>query len=317
MNTTLVRELYEGIDALPIVDIHTHVDWRTGTATNIGDILSYHYYTELTNSADFQQGKFPFDDPKELTWTILPKLALIRNTVQYDWLMTISREYLGLDPSEWCAENWEFIFDRSVEIMGRPEWREELIAKSNIVRVYLTNQYDEKFEGLDTTFYTPCLRTEPFVLWFDRATQREEMGAFLGRPIRLVADLRAAIDKTFANFVAHGMGYAAMSIPTGFQTLAVSDQDAQRLLDRMVAGSALDDDARRAWGAFAMNQLCEACRKHGKPFHLMIGVDRDVYAHGVPSGTDLFDSVNSMRGYDYLLNTYWEPRCFRTPLAWS
>ena len=98
MNSALVRELYDRIDCLPIVDIHTHVDWKTGTAANIGDILSYHYYTELTNSAAYQEGKFPFGDPEALTREILPKLGLIRNTVQYDWLMTISREYLWPGP---------------------------------------------------------------------------------------------------------------------------------------------------------------------------------------------------------------------------
>lgn len=308
MNSELVRKLYERIDALPIVDVHTHVDWKTGTAANIGDILSYHYYTELTNSAEFQHGEFPFGDPQELTRVILPKLALISNTVQHDWLMTISREYLGLDPDQWRPENWRSIFDRSVVVMDRPGWREELIARCNIRRVFLTNQYDEDLEGLDTTFYSPCLRAEPFTLWFERADQREGIGAFLGRPIRLTTDFCAGIDKVFAKFMAHGMGYAAMSIPANFQTFEVSDEDAQRLLDKMVGGTALDDDERRAWGAFAMNRICDACRKYGKPFHLMIGVNREVYAHGVPSGMDLFDSVNSMRGYDYLFNTYWDVR---------
>ena len=166
MNGELVRKLYERIDALPIVDVHTHVDWKMGTAANIGDILSYHYYTELTNSAEFQHGEFPFGDPQELTRVILPKLALISNTVQHDWLMTISREYLGLDPDQWRPENWRSIFDRSVVVMDRPGWREELIARCNIRRVFLTNQYDEDLEGLDTTFYSPCLRTEPWTRWW-------------------------------------------------------------------------------------------------------------------------------------------------------
>ena len=308
MNSALVKELYEQLDSLPIVDIHTHVEWKTGTAANIGEILSYHYYTELTNSADFQGGRFPFEDPKELTRVILPKLALIHNTVQYDWLMTISREYLGLDASEWYPENWEYIFDRSVDVMGRPDWRQQMLAQSGISRVFLTNQYDDDLEGLDTGLYGPCLRTEPFILWMDRADTREQMAAFLGRAIRHTDDVFAAIDKAFAKFVAHGMGYAAMSIPAGFCTDFVADEDAQRLLDKMVAGTVLDDSERGIWGAYAMNRMCDACRKYGKPFHLMIGVNRDVYAHGVPSGTDLFDSVNSMRGYDYIFNTYEDVR---------
>jgi len=308
MNSALVKELYERIDAIPILDIHTHVDWKTGTASSIGEVLSYHYYTELTNSAEFQEGKFPFDDPEELVRVILPKLALIRNTVQYDWLMTISREYLGLDPSEWEPDNWRYIYERSVEVMDRPEWREELIAQSGIVRIFLTNQYNDDLEGLDTSFYSPCLRTEPFTIWMDRVEEREGIGAFLGRPLRSTKDFIAAIDKTFEKFVVHGMGYAAMSIPANLETFYVAEEDAQRLLDRLVNGAVWTEEESAAWSAYGFNRMCDACRKYNRPFHLMIGVNRDVYAHGVPSGMDLFDAVNSMRGYDYLFNTYWDVR---------
>ncbi len=304
MNSTLVRELFSLIDALPIVDIHTHVDWRTGTAKNIGEVLSYHYYTELTNSADFQEVKLPYTDPKALTKAILPKLSLISNTVQYDWLMTISREFLSLDPADWQPENWEAIYDHSAAIMDRAEWCSELIDQCNLVRVFLTNQYDETFDGMDTSFYTPCLRTEPFVIYMDQPAERERMAAYLGREVRRPADVVAAIDKTFERFLDAGMGYAAMSIPVNWRTFAVSDEDAQRLLDKTVAGTAWDAQDCEAWGAYSMCLLADACRKYKKPFHLMIGVNRGVYAQGVPGGTDLFDAVNSMRGYDYLLNTY-------------
>ncbi len=304
MTTALTAELYRRINALPIVDIHTHVDWKTGTAASIGDILSYHYYTELTNSAEFQGGVFPFGKPAELTREILPKLRFITNTVQYDWLMTISREYLGIAPSEWRPENWQKIFDRSVAVMGRREWRAEMVQKSNIVRVFLTNQYYDDLEGLDQSFYSPCLRTEPFILWIDRAAERESMAKFLGRAVRTTNDLVAAIDKTFEKFVRHGMGYAAMSIPSNFQTYEVATADAQRVLDKAVSGTALDAGEKELWGAWAMDRMCDACRKYRRPFHLMVGVNRDVYAQGVPMGQDLFDSVNSMAGYEHILNKY-------------
>ncbi len=307
MNSILVRELYEEIDTLPIVDIHTHVQWKTGTAANIGELLSYHYYTELTNAADYEQEPLPFDDPQELMRRIYPKLAYIRNTVQYDWLMTISRTLLGIEAAAWELEkNWETIFRASEKVMGSPEWTTEVIDKADIARVFLTNQYDEDLEGLDPTFYTPCLRTEPFVLWMDRPEERKALESFLGQPLRSPADLDAVIDKTFDKFMRHGMGYAAMSIPSGFQTRHVTDEDAQRLLNRLVEGASWDAAERETWGAYAMNRISEACRRYGRPFHLMIGVSRDVYAQGVPSGQDLFDSVNSMSGYEYLFNTYWD-----------
>jgi glucuronate isomerase len=307
MNTTLVSELFRQIDAMPIYDVHTHVDWKTGTASNIGQILSYHYYTELTNSAEFSQGQIPFDDPRELTRMIVDKVWLINNTVQFDWLMSISAEMLGLFREDWYAENWEHIWERSVDVMGRPEWRDRLIELASLQRIFLTNQYDDDLEGLDTGFYTPCLRTEPFILWNGPA-EREGLGQFLGRPLARVADFAQAIDKAFAKFVAQGMGYAAMSIPANWSTCFVSEEDAQRLLDRAINGSAWGKEEKAVWGAYAMNRIADACRQYGKPYHLMVGVNRDVYAQGVPSGTDLFDAVNSLRGYDYLLNTYWDVR---------
>jgi len=308
MNGALVTELYERIDMLPIVDIHTHVNWKSPTATNIGDILSYHYYTELANAAAFQEGGFPYDDPEALTRVILPKLAPLRNTVQYDWLMTISREYLGIDPWEWEPENWRFIYDQSVEVMGRPEWRQELIAQANIRRVFLTNQYDDDLDGLDTSFYTPCLRCEPFVTGLHHAQEREGLAAFLGRPLRAPEDVVAAIDRTFQRFVAHGMGYAAISTPTNLITFEVADEVVGRLLAQLVESGEWSPEERQVWAAWAMNRIADACRKYDRPFHLMIGVNRDAYAQGVPSGRDLFDSVNSMHGYDYLFNAYPEVR---------
>ncbi len=306
MNSALIADLYRRINDLPILDIHTHVEWKTGTAQSIGDILSYHYYTELTNSAEFQGGKFPFEDPKALTREILPKLSLIKNTVQYDWLMTISRDYLGIPAADWKPENWERIYDRSVDVMGRPEWRDEMIKQSNIIKVFLTNEFDDDFEGMDSSFYAPCLRTESFIIWIDRPAIRDGFAQVIGRPVKVTSDVVEAMDKTFARFVKHGMGYAAMSIPTGFQTFEVADEDAQRILDKAIAGGALDCCEMNTWSAWAMNRVCDHCRKYKKPFHLMIGVNRDTYEHGVPRGTDLVDSVNSMRGYDYVLNTYWD-----------
>ncbi len=76
------------------------------------------------------------------------------------------------------------------------------------------------------------------------------------------------------------------------------------MLDKAIAGTLLDCCEREQWGAYAMDRMCDACLKFDRPFHLMIGVNRDVYEHGVPAGQDLFDSVNSMAGYEHILNKY-------------
>jgi glucuronate isomerase len=310
MQPTLIAELFRQIDALPIVDIHTHIDWKRPTARNIGDILSYHYYTELTHSAEAQPGespeeRFPFDDPEQLTQAIWDKLPLISNTVQYDWLMTISKEYLGLTAGAWrVSDGWQAVFRRSLVVMDRPEWGAQLLAQSHIRRVLLTNRYDEDLQGLDKALFSPCLRTESFLHGIHDSAEREQMAAFLGHPLRQVEDVAAAIDKAVAYFCDHGMAYAALSTPVNMRTFFVAEEEAQRLLDRVNEGAALDARGQETWNAYAIAQVCDACRRYGKPFHLMVGVNRNTYAHGVPSGMDLFDSLNSLSGFDYLFNAY-------------
>lgn len=308
MNSALVSEIFTQLDDMPIIDIHTHVNFRRGAARNIGEILSYHYYTELLNSAEYQGGILPFDDPEQLTRVVFKGLGLLRNTVQYDWLLAIGREFLGLQVDAWEPERWHGVFERSVQVMDQPGWADQLLEQANIVRVYLTNSYDDDLTGLDNSLYTPCLRVEPFVTGIEQAAERERMGAYLGQPIGVPGDVIAALDITLDSFSEYNLGYVAISTAPNVRTFAVSEEDAVRLLTRLIEGDAWDNADRAAWQAYALARIAEACRARDLPFHLMPGVNRGVYAHGVPSGTDLPDSANSLRGYDWLFNTFPEVR---------
>ncbi|MCE5258275.1 MAG: hypothetical protein LLG44_04345 [Chloroflexi bacterium] len=308
MNSALVSEIFAHLDELPIVDIHTHINWRRGAARNIGEILSYHYYTELLNSAEYQEGKLPLDDPEELTRVLFRGLDLIRNTVQYDWLMAIGREFLGLDPSAWQPERWREVFNLSVEVMEQPDWSERVLEQANIIRIYLTNSYDEDLAGLDNSLYTPCLRVEPFITGIEQPAERERMGAYLGQAIEQPGDVIAALDITLDAFSEYNLAYVAASTAPNVRTFPVKEEDAGRLITRLNEGSEWNADDRAAWQAYALARIAEACRARDLPFHLMVGVNRGVYQQGVPSGTDLLDSTSSLRGYDWLFNSFPEVR---------
>ncbi|NLV75296.1 MAG: hypothetical protein GXY52_11550 [Chloroflexi bacterium] len=312
MNHALISEIFGQLDALPIVDIHTHVQFNQPNACNIGDILSYHYYTELYNSAEFQDGALPLGDPEALTRVLFKGLRLIKNTVQYDWLMAIGRDFLGLEASDWQPECWRKVFDRSCEVMGRAEWVGELLEQANIVRVYLTNSYDDDLSGLNRSLYTPCLRVEPFLNGIEQAAERERMSAYLGQPIEVPCDVIAALDIALDSFSEYSLGYVAASLAPNVRTWQVAAEDAERLMRRLIEGGSWSDDDRAAWQAYTMGRIAEACRARNLPFHLMVGVDRAAYAQAVPSGSDLPDSISSLRGYDWLFNSFPE---VRFPLA--
>jgi glucuronate isomerase len=304
MNDSLVNQLWQEIDAIPITDPHTHIRPKHSTALNIAEILSYHYYTELVNATEFQPDGFPTDDPKRFTQVLMRKLPLIENTVQYDWLMAISENLYDIPRQNWVPENWELVFEQAQQIIDADDYVQNVIKKSNIERVFLTNSYDEDFSGVDTAFYTPCLRVDPFMSYASLPSEWSQLSAFAGTDARTVIGFTQGLDKAFAKFDELGMAYAALSTPPNLVTRYVSTGEAQAILDKAVAGQPLDALDESLWAAYGINQVAERCRRYGKPLHLMIGVDRDVYPHGVPSGMDLFDSVNSLRGYDYLFNEY-------------
>ena len=304
MNHTIVAQLYREVNAMPIYDVHTHIRPVHAAGRSIGDILSYHYYTELTNAAEYQPGGFPLNDPEALTRMVVPLLRHIRNTVQYDWLMVISETFLGIPRSRWETGNWEEIYRLSVGVMTDSGYPDRVIAEANLKVAYLTNSFDEDLDGFDTSFYVPNLRVEPFVIWSANPEQLDDLSDFLGRPILGVSEFDAAMDKAFAKFAAHNMGYAAISAPPNVITGPVESAAADAVLKKVLSGEMIDDEGKKVLVAYGFNRVADLCRDHEKPFHLMIGADRDAYAHGVPSGCDLFDSVNSLRGYDYLLNAY-------------
>lgn len=305
MDPVLVKQLWQEIERLPIFDPHTHIRPGHSTALNIAEILSYHYYTELINSAEYRPEGFPWDDPHAFTRVVVEKLPSIANTVQYDWLMVISETFYNIPRQDWRkADNWQSIFERAQKRIDASGYRQEVIAKSNIRRVLLTNSYDEDLSGVDTQFYTPCLRVDPFMNYAASPVEWDKLSTFAGVDAQTLAGFNQALDRAFAKFVGLGVAYAALGTPPNLVTRYVAEEDAARVLQKAVQGDTLDDADKALWAAYGVNRIADRCRAHRLPFHLMIGANRGVYAHGVPSGMDLLDSVNSMRGYDYLFNEY-------------
>ena len=89
MNTALIATLLECLKKMPIIDPHTHVRSEQPVAAHLGDLLGYHYYTELANSSRGEPVTLP-DDPDARIDYVWPHLAELRGTVQLDWMMGIS-----------------------------------------------------------------------------------------------------------------------------------------------------------------------------------------------------------------------------------
>jgi len=305
MSQALRQRIFDELDALVIVDPHTHINPHAAASKTLADILGYHYYTELCHSAGMPKARIeePGLDPKEKVGRLVEYLPTIDNTIQYSWLVEAAQVFFGFKDERVTKDNWESLYDSALKKMSEPDWEKQVLARSRLSGVFLTNDFDDPLEGFDTSFYVPCLRTDDLVFHLAKPEVRARLDKASGSSVSSVAALRAAIGKLFQHFTTRGARACAISIPPDFSPTKVSSPDAafQEVFTKGLQASA---DRRRELSYFVFWTLAEFCAEYKLPFDLMIGVNRAVYADGVFQGQDLYDSRVSLIQYRELLNAF-------------
>lgn len=275
----LVQSLTAAFDAVPLIDPHSHIEPLSPVSRSLDDILGYHYYTELAHSAGMSQKLLAKDaDPKERCREIVRYMDRYDNTAQYGWFVEICRNFLGFTGDRVTAKDADSLFDASVKTFAAKDWEAQVLAKTNLEKIFLTNEFDDDLDGFDTAKYVPCLRTDTLVFKFKEPGVRERLAKATGIDAGDLPTLKKAIRALFEKFVAKGAKACAISLPPDF----APTKDGNSIF----------------W------MLAENCREFQLPFDLMIGVNRRVYENGVFQGQDLFDRRCSLIQYKELFNTF-------------
>src|SRR5437870_3001140 len=291
LHDQLARDLYTEISRIPLIDPHTHIDPRRPIARHLDDILGYHYYTELAHSAGMDKTLLAASDPRERVRAIMYHMAQFDNTAQYMWFMEIVRAFLGFEGERVTLADCTWLCDTAERQMAQPGWEEEVLRRSHLEKVFLTNDFDDPLTGFNTTRYVPCLRTDDLVFRLDRPEVMKRLQKATGLDdVNNVTALREAIQKLFDHFTRHGAKACAISLPPDFFPEPVSPAEMAK------------DSRAFSHGMFWM--LAECCRDFKLPFDLMIGVNRRIYEQGVHQGQDLFDRRTSLIQYAKLFNAF-------------
>lgn len=307
MSEALRSRLFTELDALTLIDPHTHIHALQPASETLGDILGYHYYTELAHSAGLpkEQIEAPGLSPRDKCARLVAHLAPLENTAQYSWFIEIAREFFGFREQRITPENWEEVFDTAAEKMARPDWSEQVLQQTKLAGVFLTNEFDDPLEGFDSYVYIPCLRTDDLVFQLAQASVRERLERASGRTVQDIASLQAAIGSLFQHFTSNNARACAISLPPDFAPVKVSAGRAETALAQVLAhGPQAPSSHRQALSHFVFWTLAEFCTEFGLPFDLMIGVNRGVYGAGVYQGRDLYDSRVSLIQYRGLFNAF-------------
>ena len=198
MSQELVQRLLSELEALVLIDPHTHINPHSAASTTLADIMGYHYYTELAHSAGLPKSQIeqPGLDPKEKVGRLVEKLSTLENTAQVSWLLEICREFFDFQGEMLTSDNWEAVYDTASDKMAEPDWEQQVLTHSKLEKVFLTNDFDDPLEGFDTSLYVPCLRTDDLVFHLTKPETQERLEKTTHLPCEFVKD-KSFIDTKF------------------------------------------------------------------------------------------------------------------------
>ncbi|MFG0333576.1 MAG: glucuronate isomerase [Maioricimonas sp. JB049] len=306
MSDQLRERIFQELEAISLVDPHTHINPHAAASTTLADIMGYHYYTELAHSAGMPREHIeePGISPKEKVGRLVEGLVHLDNTIQLSWLLDICREFFGFEDESINVDNWEALYDSSEQKMAEEDWEEQVLRHSRLDKVFLTNDFDDPLEGFDTDRYVPCLRTDDLVFHLGKASTRQRLEKATGIDVGDAASIVLACGKLFDHFARKGARACAISIPPDFSPAPVTTGTVDPLIQRLTGGEELAADEAATVSRFVFWTLAEFCSEYKLPFDLMIGVNRAVYPDGVYQGQDLFDKRVSLIQYQQLLNSF-------------
>src|SRR5688572_9927252 len=107
MSRELRQRLFDQLDALVLIDPHTHINALDPASHTLADILGYHYYTELAHSAGMPREPIeqPGLDPREKVRRLIENLGPVDNTIQYSWLVEMAQRLFGFEHDRVTTEN--------------------------------------------------------------------------------------------------------------------------------------------------------------------------------------------------------------------
>lgn len=306
MSTNLIESLFQELEQIPLIDPHTHINPHSAASETLADILGYHYYTELAHSAGLLKSAIEADgiSPREKVAALVPQLALLENTAQYQWLLVMCREFFDFQEDRITVENWESLYDAAEAKMADANWEQQVLQQSRLDQVYLTNDFDDPLTGFDTSFYIPCLRTDDLVFHLTDPGVRDRLARATDREIGTVEQLQSAISDLFTHFTKNNARACAISLPPDFSPAPITANSITSLWTRLNSNESLAADEIATLSQFIFWELAKNCEAFNLPFDLMIGVNRKVYEAGVFQGQDLYDKRTSLIQYRQLFNSF-------------
>jgi len=309
---SIAKEIYKEISKVPIVDIHTHVDFRNPFAKNAWQILSYHYFTEMAHSMGMTSGIVASSryTAQQKIQELCKYLPAMETTEPYGWLMYLSKKLFNFPYPHLGQDNYKSFMKCVKKKADTINRLQELCRISNIEIISTTNLPWENLDGIEKyknskgkQLFIPTFRID-LLLQAGEITVKN-LGKSTGRNISTLKDYENAIVKRVDYFIGKGAKSFAVSLKTNPLTMHVDKKDAEKiLLASLKKGRLINEQDSLKLSAYVLDFLAGLCKEYKLPFQLMVGAEKMIYPTGVPGGEDVFQPNGSLLGLVYILKKY-------------
>ena len=303
--TDLEKSLFTKIDKIPIIDPHSHIDPHKPAARSLWDILSYPYYTSLSHSSGMDPDRIKYTVPDDArARAILEYMPGFASTAQFRWFADMLTDFFDL-PADISADwNVDAIIDHCESRLQSADWSAHIKNVSNIKAVFTSHPLKDDLDGIDLNFYIPSLRVDDLVLSFESKEVRARLIETTDIQVTNANSLRLALHKVFDRLTRYNLAACTTSLPPDLSLSFASETKIDGLVAKATRGDFFTPEERNQMATFTLFELAQRCQEHQVPMHILFGVIRDVYDHGVINGTDLFDQRCSLVELHKLFNAF-------------
>jgi glucuronate isomerase len=325
LQSSLARDLYQSVEALPIVDYHGHL-----SAARLATDRPFTNLTEIWIADDHYKWRamrmngVPEDCcsgqasafSKFASWAETAPFTL-RNPL-FHWNQLELSRYFGID-RELTPDSAAGIWEEANALLQTPDFTPRaLLARSRVQILCTTDDPADDLvhhktlradKSLQTSVY-PTFRpdsacvlrgTSAFLAWLDR------LRALVDQPIENLSALLDALRLRHSAFHDLGCRVSDHGLES-IDAVSCTETQAKRLFERLLSGATLDEAEIMQWRSFMMQQFAQWNRANGWVMMLHLGALRNnnsrIYEDvGLDTGCDSIGDFSQAQGLNRFLNS--------------
>lgn len=287
---SLADRLFVKLQAIPLVDSHTHLPdprhFMDGFKDKKYDVVAL--LGGGTYVSEFTSGN---------TWDEVKKsLAVNAHHAYYRPILEAFRDLYGLAPNaELDDSNWKAVSDRMDAAHRDPKWYDEVLRKrANVSHLVWLDSDNRGQAEMPDARYHPIWNIDGFVYLADpdKKTKRWPLDGLREKfktRISTLRDMESLIDHEIDSFFARG-GVSLKSTSAYFRSLDFNDEvsrtTAEPLFNKVRKEQSLSKTQRKDLEDYLMTRVLTACARGNKPFQFHTGNQQNwnVVANSNPLG---------------------------------